>query len=80
MHHTKDNKTIFKVCDFGLSKYTTNTNSGKSTCGSPAYMAPQLLENYGKKDAQYTFKCDIWSIGLIAYQLIHGKDVYPWKI
>ena len=42
------------------------------TCvGSPIYMAPQILE---KKN--YSAKCDIWSLGIIYYELLHGA--VPW--
>jgi serine/threonine protein kinase len=44
----------------------------KSCVGSPIYMAPQLLER-----TPYTTKCDIWSIGIIYYEMIFGSP--PWK-
>jgi serine/threonine protein kinase len=41
-------------------------------------MAPELLLNYvkGKLHGKYNFKCDIWPIGLIAYELVAGQ--IPW--
>ena len=40
--------------------------------GSPPYMSPQIirLENY-------TAKCEIWSLGLIYYEILVGKT--PWE-
>jgi serine/threonine protein kinase len=35
-------------------------------------MPPESLKNN-----QYSYKSDIWSIGIIAYELVHGKA--PWK-
>lgn len=35
-------------------------------------MAPQILN-----EERYTYKCDIWSIGVIAYELMVGK--VPWE-
>lgn len=40
--------------------------------GSPMYMSPQVLShNY------YTYKCDVWSLGVIFYELLFGG--LPWK-
>lgn len=47
------------------------STSLKTCVGSPIYMAPQILE---KKD--YSAKCDIWSLGIIYYELLHGS--VPW--
>ncbi len=46
-----------------------------SQVGTPVYMAPQILCSDVYK--KYSHKCDIWSIGLLAYELITGK--IPWK-
>lgn len=47
-----------------------------SIVGTPAYMAPQVLnrEIYDK----YSYKCDIWSFGVVCYELIVG--CLPWMI
>lgn len=44
----------------------------KEVVGSPLYMAPQLLEN-----KPYTIKSDIWSIGLMFYEMLFGKTPWP---
>lgn len=54
-----------KICDFGYSKMTyTQTQLAESLVGSPAYMAPQIIQ--GKK---YSSKCDVWSFGIILYEV-----------
>jgi serine/threonine-protein kinase ULK/ATG1 len=40
----------------------------KSYCGTPITMAPEIL-----KREKYNEKCDIWSLGIILYQMIFGK-------
>lgn len=62
-----------KLGDFGFAK---NLHSGadtvlKSVVGTPLYMSPQLLSHL-----PYTSKSDLWSVGLIYYQLLHGCT--PW--
>jgi serine/threonine protein kinase len=41
--------------------------------GTPAYMAPQILN-----EEKYTYKCDIWSLGVMAYEMIVGR--LPWLL
>ncbi|CAD8095298.1 unnamed protein product [Paramecium sonneborni] len=62
-----------KLADFGFSikaDYSGN-QLFKENVGTPLYMAPQILEN-----KHYSVKSDIWSIGIMAYQMITGQ--YPW--
>lgn len=63
----------YKVSDFGFATKADMTGRQKMTmcCGTPLYMAPQLLE-----ETAYTSKCDIWSWGLVLYECIFG--VTPW--
>ena len=42
--------------------------------GSPAYMAPQILLKH-----KYTYKCDIWSLGIMAYEMITGRLPFAFK-
>ena len=65
---------IVKLTDYGMSKNLIN-KIGKTYAGTPLTMAPEILEGEGKID--YDNKCDLWSIGIIIYQLFF-KD-YPYK-
>tara|TARA_B110000914_G_scaffold225104_1_gene244858 strand:+ start:442 stop:1764 length:1323 start_codon:yes stop_codon:yes gene_type:complete len=62
------NDKILKIIDFGLSKsITINEEMMDTICGSPLYMAPEII-----KTKNYTIKSDIWSFGVIIYEMIYG--------
>lgn len=62
-----------KIADFGFSKYLNDSKDETSgtMCGTPLYMSPQIVD-----DRRYTYKTDIWSLGVIYYELLTGK--YPF--
>lgn len=53
-----------RLIDFGLAKLQPLTEPLTSQCGSPAYMAPELLER-----KVYTDKVDIWALGACIYEV-----------
>lgn len=62
-----------KIADFGFAKRNTNPGEReKYNVGSPLYMSPEAL-----KRNIYSVKNDIWSIGVIIYELLHGET--PWE-
>lgn len=67
------NEGKVKIADLGFSKTVENfqVSINNSTVGSPIYMSPQVLFKQ-----TYTSKCDIWSLGIVLYQLFYGK--VPW--
>lgn len=65
-------KGKYKIGDFGLAKKNKHMNmKNSSLVGTPLYMSPEIL-----KSQSYTSKCDIWSLGIIFYELLHGET--PW--
>ncbi|KAL4456982.1 hypothetical protein ABPG74_014620 [Tetrahymena malaccensis] len=67
------NKNTFKIADFGFATKIQDQNAQvlKECVGSPLYMSPQLLQQ-----KPYSSKSDIWSIGLLYYEILFGK--LPW--
>ena len=63
---TLDNQ--IKICDFGVGKEITKGTLVNETCGTPAYIAPELLYNKPFDP----FKSDIWSCGVVLYFMLTG--------
>lgn len=61
-------KDVIKICDFGFAKQmSASTNFLKSIKGTPLYIAPEILLS-----RPYTHKVDVWSFGIILYELATG--------
>ncbi|KAJ7507084.1 kinase-like protein [Mycena galericulata] len=62
---------ILKVADFGFARSLPNAMMAETLCGSPLYMAPEILR-YQKYDA----KADLWSVGAVLYEMAVGKPPF----
>ena len=61
-----------KITDFGITKYIEDTfGQAQTFIGTTIYMSPQRI-GFEKK---YDYKCDIWSLGLILYELATGLQL-----
>ena len=66
-------KMEVKLCDFGLA-IENNTNNSKTICGTPNYIAPEILNL--KNNTNYSYEIDIWSFGVILYSLFYHKTPF----
>jgi len=64
----EDDSTV-KIADFGFAKHVYRRESLTTQCGTPGYVAPEILEGI-----PYDERADMWSVGVILYILLGG---YP---
>ena len=57
-----------RITDFGFARKFEKDTLLNTLCGSPMYMAPEIIN---KQD--YSIKSDLWSVGIIIYQMFYGK-------
>ncbi|KAJ4490043.1 other/ULK/ULK protein kinase [Lentinula aciculospora] len=62
---------ILKVADFGFARSLPKTMMAETLCGSPLYMAPEIL-GYKKYDES----ADLWSVGAVLYEISVGKPPF----
>jgi serine/threonine-protein kinase len=71
-----DGTQLLKILDFGISKSRVSQNmelTGTQTIvGTPTYMAPEQMKNARTADA----RSDVWSMGVVMYQLMEGRPPY----
>jgi len=66
---SKDNNAEIKVADFGFARRVHTPQSLTNRCGTPTYVAPEILKNI-----PHDTRADMWSVGVVIYVLLVG---YP---
>eukprot|EP00929_Paragymnodinium_shiwhaense_P123110 TRINITY_DN9660_c0_g1_i1.p1 TRINITY_DN9660_c0_g1~~TRINITY_DN9660_c0_g1_i1.p1 ORF type:complete len:590 (+),score=131.20 TRINITY_DN9660_c0_g1_i1:92-1861(+) len=69
LYESEDPQAQLKLIDFGFAKLWDPSTLMMASCGSIAYVSPDVLKRTG-----YTNKCDLWSLGVIVWMLLVG---YP---
>ena len=62
---------VLKIADFGFATHLGEAAMAETMCGSPLYMAPEVLD--GKR---YDSKADLWSAGAILYEMLQAKPPF----
>jgi len=65
-----DDKENLKLCDFGWCVDITS-GSRVTFCGTYEYMAPEIV-----KEVPYDLAIDVWSLGILLYELTHGYSPF----
>lgn len=64
-------KFVLKIADFGFARHLQNTSLAETLCGSPLYMAPEILQHH-----RYDAKADLWSVGTVLFEMITGEPPF----
>ena len=59
---------VAKLTDFGWSNYIQEEKERKTVCGTPIYLAPEIIKEQGHDE-----RVDIWCIGVLLFELITGS-------
>ena len=62
---TLDQVTVCKVTDFGLAKLASTMSSMTTFCGTPLFVAPEVIVAQG--NSSYTSAVDLWALGVLLY-------------
>lgn len=71
--YEKTDTDHLKLIDFGFSKVWNPSIKMKMSCGTLAYVAPEVLAK------NYTDKCDMWSMGVVVFILLVGYMPFSGK-
>ncbi|KAI9890040.1 MAG: hypothetical protein M1814_004556 [Vezdaea aestivalis] len=65
-----DKNLTAKLADFGLAKIIGEESFTTTLCGTPSYVAPEILQN--SRHRKYTRAVDVWSLGVVLYICLCG--------
>jgi calcium-dependent protein kinase len=70
LFETADPDAEIKLIDFGLSRKYDRSEKMHTILGTPYYVSPEVLKG------EYDEKCDVWSIGALAYIMLSGEPAF----
>ncbi|KAL3864549.1 hypothetical protein ACJMK2_006221 [Sinanodonta woodiana] len=69
-----DSKGYAKLIDFGIAKKVIPGNKTQTLCGTPNYVAPEILLRKG-----HDTSADIWSLGVLVFAMLSGRALFADK-
>eukprot|EP00051_Salpingoeca_urceolata_P017246 m.233416 g.233416 ORF g.233416 m.233416 type:complete len:633 (+) comp18900_c0_seq4:218-2116(+) len=66
-----DSEGHVKIADFGLCKIAHPDSKTSTFCGTPNYLAPEIVEY-----RQYGMEVDFWSLGVIVFEMLNGMTLF----
>lgn len=67
-----DVKGYVKLVDFGFAKKLQTSRKTWTFCGTPEYVAPEIILNRG-----HDISADYWSLGVLMFELLTGEKKKP---
>lgn len=67
-----NDKKEIKIIDFGWSNRDDDIRN--TYCGTPDYLSPEMITGDGHSN-----KLDVWTAGVLMYELLHGKAPFSPK-
>ena len=71
LSHEDENVAVAKLADFGFARFTEEQMLVRTVLGTPMFMAPEVLA-----DKAYTYKVDVWGLGVLAYEMLVGTEAF----
>jgi MAP/microtubule affinity-regulating kinase len=68
-----DDRNNVKIIDYGFSVYQPDDGKLKIFCGTPSYMAPEIIQ----KKEYSGFATDVWALGIILFVMLAG--MFPFN-
>jgi len=71
IHDDQNQGFSLKIADFGFARHLQTASLAETLCGSPLYMAPEILQHQ-----RYDAKADLWSVGTVLFEMIAGRPPF----